>query len=203
MSGVLGMLELMMETDLNPEQTDFASTAYQSGQSDDGHLKRCVLDFARLDSGKVVLESLAYDLRSLVYDVCALFRPRLSNSSVELIVSIDDDLPDRVVGDPGRMRQILNNLISNAIKFTMKGHVLVGIKCTQSDQITIFVSDTGIGIEEGVLASICKPFTQADASTNRRFGGIGLGLTIVSNLIELMKGTFDVQSQVDKEHRYP
>ena len=192
MNGILGMTELLLGTDLGAEQEDYARTAYQSAEAL-LTLLNDILDFSKIDAGKMTLESISFDARQSLYDSMELFRPRISGSGVELLVRVGPDLPPRVLGDPGRWRQILVNLVGNAIKFTAQGHVLIDL-ARQSGGVVLSVCDTGMGIPADRLGKLFAPFTQADQSTSRRFGGTGLGLAICARLAGMMGGSIAVDS---------
>jgi PAS domain S-box-containing protein len=194
MNGVLGMTELLLGTRLDGEQQDYARTAYRSAEALLTILND-ILDFSKIDAGKLVLEAIPFDPAQLVYDVVDLFRPRLSGGAVELLVRLDPGLPARAVGDPGRLRQILTNLVGNAVKFTTAGHVLVDLSWRDGEFVLV-VSDTGIGIPAERIADLFQPFAQADASTTRRYGGTGLGLAICRRITDLMGGRLTVTSTI-------
>jgi signal transduction histidine kinase/CheY-like chemotaxis protein len=199
MNGMLGTTELLLGTDLNPVQQRFASTAYQSGQAllaviDD------VLDLSRIEAGKLSLQHTPFDWVELVDDVFALMHPTAHAKGLLLQKTVPAGLPRRLLGDPVRLRQLLVNLVGNAIKFTPSGHVQLRVQRLDEPppntgvRLRFEVSDTGIGIEAGHLALIFEPFTQADASITRRYGGSGLGLAIVRELTQLMGGQVGVHS---------
>jgi PAS domain S-box-containing protein len=193
MNGILGMTELLLGTGLNAEQEDFARTAYRSAESL-LTLINDILDFSKIEAGKLSLESIPFDPSLAVYDLVELFRPRLAGGGVELLIRTGPGIPPRVLGDPGRWRQILTNLAGNAIKFTAKGHVCIDLSwCDQ--RLVLAVGDTGIGIPPDRVPSLFAPFVQADGSTNRRFGGTGLGLAICRTLADLMGGSIALVSR--------
>jgi len=192
MNGILGMTELLLGTRLDSEQEDYARTAYRSAEAL-LTLLNDILDFSKIDAGKMSLESIPFDPVLSLYDVAELFRTRLPGSEVEMLVRVAPDLPRRVLGDPGRWRQILANLVGNAVKFTAHGHILIDLGW-QDASLTLTVSDTGIGIPAERQQWLFAPFVQADDSTNRRFGGSGLGLAICRRLAELMGGSITVSS---------
>jgi two-component system sensor histidine kinase/response regulator len=193
MNGVLGMLRLLNRSSLDNSQRRFVDTAMASSElllniiSD-------ILDFSKIEAGKMQLESIPFDLPSLVEDTVALFSNPAQNKGLELVVSLEPPLPQRVLGDPTRLRQVLTNLISNAIKFTEKGHVVVHVTCVRDDIIHFSVVDTGIGMTEQQRKIVFEPFTQADSSVTRKYGGTGLGLTICRWLVEAMGGQLGVMS---------
>ncbi|MBN8525720.1 MAG: CHASE domain-containing protein [Planctomycetes bacterium] len=193
MNGVLGMTELLMAMDLNTEQKDAASTIYRSAESLLTILND-ILDFSKIEAGRLDLERIPFDMQQMLFDVVELFRPRLSGGEVELLVHIDPAAPRRVIGDPGRVRQILTNLVGNAVKFTAQGHVLIEL-LDAPDGITLRVVDTGVGIPPDRQAALFQPFTQADASTARKYGGTGLGLAICQRLANAMEGGIELASR--------
>ena len=197
MNGVIGMTELLLETNLDATQRDHTQTIRDSA----GALLTVIndiLDFSKIEAGKLELEHIDMDLRAVVDDVAHLLAIQAHAKGLEMISSIDPLTPERVVGDPGRVRQVLLNLGSNAIKFTAAGEVAISLRVTASDalgtMIRCEVRDTGIGIPAARLDTLFQPFTQIDASTTRHYGGTGLGLSIVRRLVELMGGESGVES---------
>ncbi len=199
LNGVMGMTELLLDTGLDGEQKDYAKTIQNSGNSLLSVIND-ILDFSKIEAGKLSLEPIPFDLGMAITDTVELFAGRAESKSLELICRQAPDLPTRVIGDPGRLRQVISNLLGNAIKFTQHGHIYVDATCTSSDlhsaNLTISVSDTGIGIPAEKLNVIFEKFTQADTSTTREFGGTGLGLAICRQLMGLMNGTVTVESKV-------
>ncbi|MBF0178436.1 MAG: response regulator [Magnetococcales bacterium] len=196
MNGVLGMAELLLEERLSPAQRGKVETIFRSGEALLA-LINDILDFSRIEAGKLALDPTHFDLSELLKDVTNLFSDIAARKGLRLESRIGSDLPRLVVGDGHRLRQILTNLLSNAVKFTERGQVSLGVYA-QPDQPYTFhfhVQDTGIGIAEEVLARLFQPFTQADASVTRRFGGSGLGLSISRNLAEMMGGTVTAVSR--------
>lgn len=205
MNGVIGMVELLAQGNLDPQQRDMAETARESSYS----LLRIIddiLDFSKLEAGKLAFEIRSFSVESLVENVCDTLESVAIAKKVDLFPFVDPAIPPAVLGDVGRVRQILNNLIGNAIKFSssqQKGHpqgqvairALLLDKDENQAKINIIVSDNGIGLSAEEQAHLFQPFTQADAATTRRFGGTGLGLSIVRRLVELMNGDITVESK--------
>ncbi len=197
MNGVIGMTELLLETNLDSTQRDHTETIRDSAAALLTVIND-ILDFSKIEAGKLDLELIEMDLRSSIDDVAHLLAIQAHAKGLEVIVNIDPLLPERLVGDPGRFRQIVLNLGSNAIKFTRAGEVAIDVRVTASDAtgtvVRCEVRDTGIGIPASRLEALFKPFSQIDASTTRHYGGTGLGLSIVRRLAELMAGEVGVES---------
>jgi PAS domain S-box-containing protein len=197
MNGVMGMLELLHDTDLSDEQQDYANTIKSSAEAllD---LINDILDFSKIEAGKVVLESIDFDIRNTLYEALELMGSRAEEKQLELACLVHADVPRFLRGDPGRLRQILLNLISNAIKFTADGEVTVVASRLPDEggQISVQfqVTDTGIGIRPEQIELLFESFTQADESTTRKYGGTGLGLAISRQLTELMGGRISCES---------
>ena len=201
MNGIIGMTELLLGTPLNEEQRDYLKTLRSSADLLLSILSD-ILDIAKIEAGKMVLESVPTDLREVVEDTVKLFIPRARQKELALRAEVAEDLPPAVLADPMRLRQILANLVNNAIKFTEQGGVVVRAELLRREAerawVRLSVEDTGIGIPPERLHAIFEAFTQADSSTTRRYGGTGLGLTICKRLAELMGGHIDVRSEVGK-----
>ena len=197
MNGVIGMLGLLHDSELSDRQREFAQIARSSADSLLVVIND-ILDFSKIESGKMTIEPVTFDLQTTVEEVGELLASKVADKGLELIVRYAPNVPRHVIGDAGRIRQVLTNLVGNAIKFTAKGHVLISIHCeNQTDgraELKFSVEDTGIGIAEDKIGCLFEKFTQADASTTRRFGGTGLGLAISKQLTELMGGAMGVAS---------
>jgi len=199
MNGIIGMTGLLLDTEQSAEQRDFAEIISFSAESLLTIIND-ILDFSKIEAGRMTIEAAPFDLRSAVEAVAELLSPRAEEKGLELIVRFAPETPSHLVGDSGRVRQVLTNLVGNAVKFTDQGHILIDVSLigTEGDEALIRVSieDTGMGIAEKSLADIFGKFTQADASTTRKHGGTGLGLAISKQLVELMNGEVGVSSQV-------
>ena len=193
MNGVLGMTELLQRTELSPKQQRFVHTVHRSGESllsiiDD------ILDFSKIEAGKLVLEHIPFDLRQLIDDVVALFANGIERKAIAFTCRIAPDVPQHVLGDPVRLRQILTNLLNNATKFTERGEIGVDVSCPAAGQLRQEVRDTGIGMAPEAAAAVFQPFRQADSTTSRKYGGTGLGLAIIKQLVEMMGGNIVLHS---------
>lgn len=197
MNGVIGMLELALDTPLTAEQQDYLQTSLHSAESL-LVLINDILDFSKIEAGRLDLEYIDFELRTTIEDVGYALAKRAEEKGLELVCLIHPDLTSDLNGDPARLRQVLVNLVGNAIKFTHHGEIIIRAEHTEEDEktvnITFSVEDTGIGIPFERQAAIFERFTQADGSTTRKYGGTGLGLTISKQLVEAMGGTIGVRS---------
>ena len=190
MNGVIGMVELLQDTRLDDHQKDIVNTISESGNAL-VDLINDILEISKIEAGKIEFHYTEFDLEKTAYEVTKLLKARADANNIELILHYHINCPKTVTGDAGRIRQILMNLIGNAIKFTHHGHVIINIECKNtlenSSNITFKIIDTGIGINENEKKSLFESFTQADSSTSRKYGGTGLGLSICQQLITLLK----------------
>ncbi len=205
MNAVIGFTEMLMDTSLNEEQVDYGETIKKSGEAL-LTLINDILDFSKVESGEMELDFIEFDPELLAYDVCHMIRPRVGSGAVEILCRIDNNLPYRLKGDPGRLRQVIVNLMGNASKFTEEGEIELRLQVREEreDRLTlhVVVRDTGIGIPVDKLESIFEPFRQADGSTTRRFGGTGLGLAICKQIVRLLGGDIWVESEPGKGSRF-
>ncbi|MEZ2333941.1 response regulator [Mesorhizobium sp. RCC_202] len=200
MNGVLGMAELLAKSELDPKQKTFTDIIVKSGNALLTIIND-ILDFSKIDAGQLVLDPAPFNLAEAIEDVATLVSTRAKEKDLELIVRVQPGLDGQFVGDVGRIRQIVTNLLGNAVKFTDEGHVLVdvtGERVPAGTRLTISVTDTGIGIAEEKLKLVFEKFSQVDTSSTRRHEGTGLGLAITSRLVELMKGEIGVDSAEGK-----
>lgn len=201
MNGVLGFIQLLKETKLSEEQAEFVDDAQKSSEIL-LEIINDILDFSKIEANKLRIENINFDIRSIIEDVILMASNNAEKKQIDLNSLICSDVPQRVIGDPSRIKQVLNNLVNNAIKFTQEGGVVIYVKEISSDNETINISfeikDTGIGIEKEKLDLIFEAFNQADNSMTRRFGGTGLGLAISKKLVDLMNGQMSVESQLNQ-----
>ncbi len=197
MNGVLGMAELLLNTSLTDKQRHLADSVHRSGTALLGIIND-ILDFSKIEAGKLELEHLEFGLRNTVEEAVELFAEPAGNKGLELTCFLPEDIPDNAIGDPVRLRQVLLNLLGNALKFTPHGEVKMSVRLLTQDTHTLRVkfevTDTGIGIAPEAQAHLFTAFSQADGSTTRRFGGTGLGLAIVKQLVQLMGGDIGITS---------
>ncbi|MCF0055139.1 hybrid sensor histidine kinase/response regulator [Dyadobacter sp. CY356] len=199
MNGVIGMASLLAETELDEEQRGYTASIQSSGNSLLTVIND-ILDFSKIESGNMQLEQAPFNLRSCIEEVMDVFISKVSQSGLELLYSIDQDVPERLIGDSLRLSQILINLIGNAVKFTKEGEVALSVRIAEPQQEDLIglhfeVKDTGIGISETKRDRLFKAFSQVDSSTSRKYGGTGLGLAISEKLVSLMGGSISVDSE--------
>lgn len=198
MNGVIGTLQLLEDTELNHDQHEFVNTAHKSADALLAILND-ILDLSKIEAGKLSFEKIAFDFNQIIRDIVILHSLKSEQQGVALIEEVDDTLPGTLIGDPTRLRQVIVNLVSNALKFTRQGEVKISVEVvdnkTDSVDVRVTVSDTGIGIPQSALDTLFNAFTQADGSTTRKYGGTGLGLAIVSQLVDMMDGSLGVESE--------
>ena len=201
MNGVVGMAELLCDSDLNQEQRLFAETIRSSGEALLVIIND-ILDYSRIEAERLTLYPEPFDLERTIHEVTMLLQPRAHAKGIDLMIDFDMFLPTRFVGDPGRLRQVLTNLLGNAVKFTEQGHVLIRVVGLEAEpgihQLHVTVEDTGIGIAPEYLDHIFGEFNQVESQSNRKFEGTGLGLAITQRLIERMEGAVWVDSELGK-----
>ena len=201
LNGILGMAHMLLDTNLNNIQKDYTQTILISSEIL-LNLINDILDFSKIEAGKLELEETDFDLSQTLYEVLDILTSKANEKHIDLLLKYEPGLPNSLKGDPNRLKQILLNLGSNAIKFTEKGKVVIEVKKVKSSktqcELKFEITDTGIGIPEEKIKLLFNPFTQADASTNRKFGGTGLGLSISKKLVEMMNGEIGVQSKQDQ-----
>jgi signal transduction histidine kinase/DNA-binding response OmpR family regulator len=201
MNGIMGMTELLLDTELTAEQRESLGLVKFSAESLLTVIND-ILDFSKIEAGKLNLESIPFDLRENLGETMKALGFRAHQKGLELIYEVHPEVPEAVLGDPGRIRQILINLVGNAIKFTEEGEVLISVErseeTTQDVTLHFAIKDTGVGIAADQQQKIFEAFSQADGSTTRKYGGTGLGLTICTKLVELMKGRIWLESQPEE-----
>ena len=201
MNGVIGMTSLLLLSELSPTQREYVNIIENSGESLMNIINE-ILDFSKIESGRMELEETSFDLRLCIEDVLDLMAPKALEKHIDIIYYIDPNVHQYIFGDGFRLRQIIVNLVSNAIKFTEKGDILIYISLASKEGenaiLEFSVKDSGIGIPEDKIETLFAPFTQVDASTTRKYGGTGLGLAITASLVKLMNGKIGVNSQEGK-----
>lgn len=201
MNAIIGFAYLAQKTDLTPKQKDYLEKIYSSGNSLLGIIND-ILDFSKIEAGKMTIEDAPFHLDDVMQELAAMFGEHCTTKNIDFIIATEPDVPHDLIGDALRLSQILRNLVSNAIKFTEQGEIIINCRLDKKikDQAVIIfeIKDTGIGISKEQIAKLFLAFTQADSSTTRKFGGTGLGLTITKRLVELMGGEIDVQSTLGK-----
>lgn len=200
MNGVLGMLDLLSDTSLDDEQSNMLDSVTSCG-NELMTILNDVLDLSKIESGKLELELRSFDLRRCLEDLVYLNSPQCIEKGIKLSVNVDNQIPEYLIGDITRIKQIMQNYVSNAIKFTNEnGNIFINIDCEESvdktHSVKFSVKDTGIGISKEHQVDLFKAFTQADSSITRKYGGTGLGLSISSNLVRIMDGAFSVESKL-------
>ncbi len=207
LNGVVGMNELLLKTSLDDKQRRYAETGRASAAAL-LEIINDVLDFSKIEAGHLELERILFDVRNTAQEVASIFSSQAASKSLELEAVIDSSVPSRIVGDPQRIRQIMSNLVNNALKFTSAGHVVLRVSCHNADdrqsesELFIEVEDSGIGIPADRRKDLFDSFTQVDSTTTRRFGGTGLGLAICRRLVDLMGGRIKVDSEVGRGSRF-
>jgi len=198
MNGVMGMTQLLLDTELDATQREFTETISRSADALLSILND-VLDISKMEAGRFALETIAFDPVVVVEDAVELFAPSAESKGLEVVLRVGREVPRSAMGDPVRVRQVLLNIVGNAVKFTDRGSVSVTAMVEQATEgrfrLRVVVADTGVGIAEAAQAHVFQKFTQADASTTRRFGGTGLGLAIARELVERMEGTIELASR--------
>lgn len=203
--GIIGTTNLLAETDLDEKQRRYAEMLKTSANLL-LEIINDILDFSKIEAGKLALEMIEFNLRQTIAEVADVFKVLAQRKTLRLLLEIDKEIPQTVLGDSNQLKQVLNNLLSNAVKFTEKGKINLKISVKEKSKKSIIlmfeVTDTGIGLDEEVREQIFHPFTQADASTTRRFGGTGLGLAICREIVEKMNGEIGVESKLENGSRF-
>jgi PAS domain S-box-containing protein len=201
MNGVLGFTQLLLDTPLDNEQREYVQTIQSSGQALLA-LINDILDYSKIEAGRLTVEAFDFELDPIVEEVTSLLSLQASKRNIDMLVDPGPESALHLHGDPTRLRQVLINLIGNAIKFTERGHILVEVGADASGDVVVSVRDTGIGMSEATLGTLFNKFVQGDSTTTRRFGGTGLGLAICKQLVELMGGQIGVESELNVGSRF-
>lgn len=201
MNAVLGLTQLLLEGELRPRERDYATSMLEAGRSLLA-LINDLLDISRIEARELVLAPIDFSLHTTVHETFRLFEPKARSKGLAISLVVDPGVPQRVVGDPGRLRQILMSLLGNAVKFTPQGGISLAVSAGEGDEVLFSVTDTGIGIPEERLPHVLETFTQVDAGSTRRHGGTGLGLAISRHLATLMGGGIDAMSEVGQGSRF-
>lgn len=201
LNGIIGMTSLLLTTQLNDEQKEFIQIIRSSGESLLSIIND-ILDLAKVESGKMELDNQNFNLENCLLEAMNIFKIKTQEKQVDIKYKIADDIPPLIIGDSLRIRQILINIIGNALKFTIKGDIYIDIKLVNTEEeqykILFIIKDTGIGISQNKLENLFKPFTQLDSSHTKKYGGTGLGLTICRKLVNLMEGEIWIKSNINK-----
>ncbi len=201
MNAIIGMSYLALQTELSDKQRDYINKIYQAGNNLLGIIND-ILDFSKIEAGKLSLEETSFALSDVLDDVITVLKPNAAKKQIEIIEHTATNIPERLKGDPLRLRQIITNLVSNSVKFTHEGKITIEVKLlehsAQRIKLQFIISDTGIGMTEKQIQNLFQAFSQADGSTTRRYGGTGLGLTICKKLVKMMGGDIDVSSTYGK-----
>ena len=205
LNGVIGMTGILLDTHLTPDQRDYAETVRKSGEALLTVIND-ILDFSKIEAGRLVIDSFPLDLQQTIEDVAEMLQPRAEDKGIELVLRYPPGVHRHFRGDAGRIRQVITNLIGNAIKFTEKGNVLIAVECESEieriAEMQVSVTDTGIGISTEKIGRLFQQFSQADSSVTRRYGGTGLGLAISKQLTELMGGSIGVESRLGEGSKF-
>ncbi|MCX7773250.1 MAG: ATP-binding protein, partial [Clostridia bacterium] len=205
LNGIVGFIDVLSQTQLDNEQRDYLEEV-KNASSNLLYMVNNVLDFSKIEAAKIEIENISFNLYQVVEDVVWLFAPKALNSGLRIHSDIKPGVPERVFGDPNRLRQVLSNLVGNSVKFTSQGDIVLAVKASQVKgnkvSLDFEISDTGIGMAPEVLDKLFKPFTQADSSTTRKYGGTGLGLAISKQIVGLMGGDIRVESKENEGSRF-